>query len=522
VQPPNWTPRAAAEEKEKEYEFKADVVLVTASLGVLKHGSIGFEPALPAWKQGAIDSLGFGILNKLVVEFPYSFWGDDDSFGCINAKLEDKGRFYMFWNLERAMDKPILVGLIAGASSYEYEQEDAAASLADCLTYLRKIFGETEVPEPVNSHCTRWANDQFARGSYSFVANGSSGDTYDQLKAPLGKKVHFAGEATNRFNPATVPGAYISGLLAAGRIDDLDKVWLDPFRHHRPPVATAQEETSRVRTAESDAKWSELIEKSPQAFLAEWNMKRKRGMRSMYATNQYSRKHDEAKIVEERRKKDLQLKKLQRVQLERMTRDLLAGNLAPVVEVKKTTTATGISSHIQAASQKDMVDFTAKAPNLGDLPSIAGFGNLSDDDVDMGDVKQSAEERERQKNRKRKKKQEQAKKKKRDSKKASQKKHSKKHEHTDKKRRVDDTDKKRKGQIAKMVRSIMSSAKPDGLVKDDYKKIVKKTTEKVFADWSAKNRADTKLNEWFDDARKQRITKLLTGYCTKYMAHREK
>ena len=47
----------------------ADFVLVTVPLGVLKSGSISFSPALPKWKQLAVDRLGYGTLNKVVLAF---------------------------------------------------------------------------------------------------------------------------------------------------------------------------------------------------------------------------------------------------------------------------------------------------------------------------------------------------------------------------------------------------------------------------------------------------------------------
>ena len=45
--------------------FEADQVVLTSPLGVLKAHSIEFSPALPEWKQGAIDRMGFGLLNKV-------------------------------------------------------------------------------------------------------------------------------------------------------------------------------------------------------------------------------------------------------------------------------------------------------------------------------------------------------------------------------------------------------------------------------------------------------------------------
>jgi len=45
--------------------IEADQVVLTAPLGVLKAQAITFEPPLPAWKQGAIRRMGFGLLNKV-------------------------------------------------------------------------------------------------------------------------------------------------------------------------------------------------------------------------------------------------------------------------------------------------------------------------------------------------------------------------------------------------------------------------------------------------------------------------
>jgi len=45
--------------------FEADHLVLTTPLGVLKSGSIKFQPPLPDWKQGVIERMGFGLLNKV-------------------------------------------------------------------------------------------------------------------------------------------------------------------------------------------------------------------------------------------------------------------------------------------------------------------------------------------------------------------------------------------------------------------------------------------------------------------------
>lgn len=51
--------------------FETDQLVMTTPLGVLKSGSITFQPPLPDWKQGVIDRMGFGLLNKVCKIMPY-------------------------------------------------------------------------------------------------------------------------------------------------------------------------------------------------------------------------------------------------------------------------------------------------------------------------------------------------------------------------------------------------------------------------------------------------------------------
>lgn len=73
------------------------------------------------------------------------------------------------------------------------------------------------VPDPIQSICTRWGSDTFSYGSYSHVRVHSSGSDYDILAENVGR-LFFAGEATTRQYPATMHGAYLSGLREAARI----------------------------------------------------------------------------------------------------------------------------------------------------------------------------------------------------------------------------------------------------------------------------------------------------------------
>lgn len=73
---------------------------------------------------------------------------------------------------------------------------------------------------------SRWRQDPFARGSYSYLAKGSDPEDRRLLAEPVGDRLYFAGEATHSVYPATVHGAHMSGRRAAQRmrVAELDEV----------------------------------------------------------------------------------------------------------------------------------------------------------------------------------------------------------------------------------------------------------------------------------------------------------
>jgi hypothetical protein len=66
------------------------------------------------------------------------------------------------------------------------------------------IFGNQVVPQPRESVVTRWRADPWARGSYSFVAVGSSGSDYDLLAAPVSPPALLG-------QPAAQPRVFFAG-----------------------------------------------------------------------------------------------------------------------------------------------------------------------------------------------------------------------------------------------------------------------------------------------------------------------
>ncbi|KAF4309664.1 High mobility group HMG1/HMG2 [Botryosphaeria dothidea] len=226
--------------------IEADEVVVTTPLGVLKRGAINFNPPLPEWKMAPIQRLGFGLLNKVALVYDTPFWETDrDIFGTLNeAELQNsmeqrdyelrRGRFWLFWNCIKTSGRPTLIALMAGNAAHDTEVTDDKVLVREVTERLSKMFAPAVVPLPTEHIVTRWKKDPFAGGSYSFMGPTAQPGDYDAMARPIGS-LHFAGEATCGTHPATVHGAYLSGLRAASEVVDS---MLGPIEVQHPLVPT--------------------------------------------------------------------------------------------------------------------------------------------------------------------------------------------------------------------------------------------------------------------------------------------
>ncbi|KAG2241659.1 hypothetical protein Bca4012_015384 [Brassica carinata] len=246
----------------------ADHVIVTVSLGVLKAGIESdeglFSPPLPEFKSDAIKRLGYGVVNKLFVEVSQRHF---PSLQLVFDREDSEFRFVKipWWMRRTATIAPIhsnskvLLSWFAGKEALELEKLtdeeiiDGVLTTIACLTG-KEVRKDTDTKPLVNGSVnngndddevlritkvlkSRWGGDPLFRGSYSYVAVGSSGDDLDAMAEPLPRvnkkggqgnchdqnKVHelqvmFAGEATHRTHYSTTHGAYYSGLREANRL----------------------------------------------------------------------------------------------------------------------------------------------------------------------------------------------------------------------------------------------------------------------------------------------------------------
>ena len=112
---------------------------------------MAFDPPLPPRKLQAVERLGFGTLNKVLLVFDHPFWekleGRRDFWGVTARSSRERGVAFQFWNMQRCTGRPMLLALHAGRAArrrdgVELAAEADAAAVAATLRMLRLIFGE--------------------------------------------------------------------------------------------------------------------------------------------------------------------------------------------------------------------------------------------------------------------------------------------------------------------------------------------------------------------------------------------
>jgi monoamine oxidase len=159
---------------------------------------------------------GYAQITDRLAEGTDILLGDqeDELIGYMGSQDEDWPEIV---NFHKIAGLPVLLAFSAGTAGEKNELR-SNAELVECLmACLRKMYGQN-IPEPVGHLVTQWNQDPFSLGSYSYVPVGSKQSLRRQIGTPVENRVFFAGEATSQFFPATVHGAFLSGVRAAYEI----------------------------------------------------------------------------------------------------------------------------------------------------------------------------------------------------------------------------------------------------------------------------------------------------------------
>ncbi len=198
--------------------YRARAAVVTFPLGVLKAGSVEFDPPLPEPKQSAIRRIAFG--QGYALQLRLSGTDLKDRFGDFSLVWAGGPTTFHRPGVGRHNVPEVVsaftVGRAAAARARLSPDERVQATLAE---FSEALPAGATIGQVAATSVQLWPQDPFAQGAYSFLPVGVGPEERQVLAAPLGTSLFFAGEATEwHGESATIHGAIATGLRAASEV----------------------------------------------------------------------------------------------------------------------------------------------------------------------------------------------------------------------------------------------------------------------------------------------------------------
>jgi polyamine oxidase len=196
--------------------LEADACVCAIPLGVLRSGSVSFDPPLPHGVSTAIAQLGWGHVNAIAFRFADAMPADWPlATGYASGRSD---RYPYFVNLDRLHSgSRVMVTYAVGNFGEEIEGWSDEMIKGDVADAVRTVFGD-EAPAIDELRASRWTRDPYARGSYSFASPEAGKESFAAFSESGHPRLVLAGEHTHADRRGTAHGALLSGELAASRL----------------------------------------------------------------------------------------------------------------------------------------------------------------------------------------------------------------------------------------------------------------------------------------------------------------
>ena len=193
-------------------------VVIAVPLGVLKKQQIEFIPPLDEHYETSIKKSGFGSFNKVFFQLntPLALNPNEHQHYNSHFYFYDDVCFNIF-DLSHVYDKPCYLVMLGGEVSNWVDHasdEDVWSLIAN---RLEQLF-HTRIARPSKLIVTRWGADPHTHGAFSYPALGQTIEHQYLWQKSIQNLIFFAGEHCHAQYPATVHGAYLSGLDTAKKI----------------------------------------------------------------------------------------------------------------------------------------------------------------------------------------------------------------------------------------------------------------------------------------------------------------
>ena len=204
-------------------ETRARRVVVTVPAAVLRAGGIRFDPD-PATHRRALEKIEAGHVVRMVLRFRESLWEGT----AADRESGASGLYFLHrwdspiptWWTSAPSQVPMIVGWAGGPAADRLRRlprEEFLRTAVETLASLLDLRPARVRKSLLGWHVHDWGADPFSREAYSYAGVGGA-SAADALARPAQNTLFFAGEATNREQSGTVPGAIASGRRAARQI----------------------------------------------------------------------------------------------------------------------------------------------------------------------------------------------------------------------------------------------------------------------------------------------------------------
>jgi monoamine oxidase len=193
--------------------LRARAVIVTVSTSVLASGAIKFQPHLPVRHREAIDKLGLGSYDHIVLEMP----GNPLELGTNDVIIEKATGRTTAALLANIHGTPLCMVDVGGNFGRGLSDQGQGAMVDFAIGWLAQLFGNNVKTAVKRRAATRWDKYQWVRGAFSAATPGGQPGRAT-LAESLNERIWFAGEAVSEGLWGTVAGAWQSGVETAASV----------------------------------------------------------------------------------------------------------------------------------------------------------------------------------------------------------------------------------------------------------------------------------------------------------------
>jgi monoamine oxidase len=192
--------------------IEADAAIVAVPTDILARGDIAFTPAVDDHLHAA-SCLPLGRVDKLFLAMGHADAVPPETHLLGNPHSALSGSYYL-----RPFGRPIVECFFGGIAARAMEEVGDQGRAAFAIEELGRLLGGTVAKELKPIAGSWWHKEPTIGGAYSHALPGHA-NKRAILAAPVGERLHFAGEACSAHDYSTAHGAWQSGVEAADNVE---------------------------------------------------------------------------------------------------------------------------------------------------------------------------------------------------------------------------------------------------------------------------------------------------------------